>query len=65
MGARTAEGGQLCDHAGIVIEGLYTLGSPQKGRLYESVAVPELRDQAARLASRLLADFESGGLGSE
>jgi uncharacterized NAD(P)/FAD-binding protein YdhS len=65
IGASTAEGGQLCDHAGIVIEGLYTLGSPQKGRLYESVAVPELRDQAARLASRLLADFESGGLGSE
>jgi hypothetical protein len=34
--------------------GLHTLGSTQKGRLYESVAVPELRGQAADLAAHLL-----------
>jgi len=43
IGAYTAEGGYICNREGEVISGLYTLGSTQKGRLYESVAVPELR----------------------
>jgi hypothetical protein len=34
------------------------LGSTQKGRLYESIAVPELRGQAADLATRLLVDLK-------
>jgi uncharacterized NAD(P)/FAD-binding protein YdhS len=55
IGAYTAEGGHICNREGEVISGLYTLGSTQKGRLYESVAVPELRGQAADLAARLLA----------
>jgi uncharacterized NAD(P)/FAD-binding protein YdhS len=55
MGAYTAEGGYICNREGQVISGLYTLGSTQKGRLYESVAVPELRGQAADLAAHLLA----------
>jgi uncharacterized NAD(P)/FAD-binding protein YdhS len=55
MGANTAQGGRICNQAGEVIEGLYTLGSLQKGRLYESIAVPELRSQAATLAGLLLA----------
>lgn len=54
MGASTVEGGAVCDWEGNVIENLYTLGSTQKGRLYESIAVPELRGQAADLAARLL-----------
>ena len=57
VGASTGEGGIIRNQAGEVIEGLYTLGSTQKGRLYESIAVPELRSQAADLAARLLADF--------
>lgn len=56
LGASTAEGGQICNQEGYVINGLYTLGSTQKGRLYESIAVPELRGQAADLATRLLDD---------
>jgi len=55
IGAYTAEGGYICNREGQVISGLYTLGSTQKGRLYESVAVPELRGQAADLAAHLLA----------
>jgi uncharacterized NAD(P)/FAD-binding protein YdhS len=55
IGAYTAEGGYICNREGQVISGLYTLGSTQKGRLYESVAVPELRRQAADLAAHLLA----------
>ena len=57
MGASTVEGGQICNQEGRAINGLYTLGSTQKGRLYESIAVPELRGQAADLAARLLKDL--------
>jgi uncharacterized NAD(P)/FAD-binding protein YdhS len=60
LGANTAEGGQICNQEGRIIDGLYTLGSTQKGRLYESIAVPELRGQAADLAARLLADLTEG-----
>lgn len=58
MGASTAAGGLIRNQAGEVINRLYTLGSTQKGRLYETIAVPELRGQAADLAARLLADFD-------
>jgi hypothetical protein len=51
----SAEGGYICNREGQVISGLYTLGSTHKGRLYESVAVPELRGQAGDLAAHLLA----------
>ena len=57
MGANTVQGGRVCDEAGEVIQGLYTLGSLQKGRLYESIAVPELRSQAAALAGLLRAEI--------
>jgi uncharacterized NAD(P)/FAD-binding protein YdhS len=57
MGASTAEGGQVRNQAGEIVPHLYTLGSTQKGRLYESIAVPELRGQAADLAARLMADL--------
>lgn len=40
-----------CDHR--VAENLYAIGSPLTGQLWESVAVPELRDQAATIAGRL------------
>jgi uncharacterized NAD(P)/FAD-binding protein YdhS len=58
MGANTADGGLIRNPAGEIIHGLYTLGSTQRGRLYESIAVPELRGQAADLAIRLLKDFD-------
>lgn len=58
MGADTAEGGLVRNGTGAVIKHFYTLGSTQKGRLYESIAVPELRVQAANLAAHMLADFE-------
>jgi uncharacterized NAD(P)/FAD-binding protein YdhS len=57
MGISTAEGGLLRNQAGEAIHHLYTLGSTQKGRLYESIAVPELRGQAAALAVRLLTEL--------
>ena len=36
-----------------VADNLYTLGSLLTGQLWETIAVPELRDQAARIARRL------------
>ncbi|HXI69948.1 MAG TPA: FAD-dependent oxidoreductase [Verrucomicrobiae bacterium] len=58
MGASTAEGGLIRNQTGNIINGLYTLGSTQKGRLYETIAVPELRGQAADLATRLLEELD-------
>lgn len=40
------------------VPNLYTLGSPQKGRLLETTAVPELRVQAEALARRLCRDLD-------
>ncbi len=54
MGAHTCDGEQVCNRAGEPIPYLYILGSPQKGRLYESVAVPELRGQAAAVSKHIL-----------
>ncbi|WP_228124898.1 FAD/NAD(P)-binding protein [Candidatus Methylospira mobilis] len=54
--------GLMADADGALIGGdgetsnkLYTLGPPQKGMLWESTAVPELRVQAMKLADVLLA----------
>jgi uncharacterized NAD(P)/FAD-binding protein YdhS len=56
IGAYTGDGGLIRNQSGAAVDGLYTLGSTQKGRLYESIAVPELRGQAATLATRILAE---------
>ena len=58
LGLDTADGGAVIDVAGKVSQRLFTLGSPQKGRLMETTAVPELRVQARDLALRLLAQSE-------
>ena len=54
LGLKTAADGALIDAAGTASERLYTLGPPQKGMLWETTAVPEVRVQAARLAALLL-----------
>jgi uncharacterized NAD(P)/FAD-binding protein YdhS len=65
IGARCAQDGRLIDRTGEPIEGLYTLGSPRMGLLYESIAVPELRGQAAALAKCILRnDKRQRGAGS-
>ena len=57
LGSRCDAHGALLDAAGAVQPGLHTLGSPRKGQLWESIAVPELRLQARDLAQRLLASL--------
>ncbi len=54
LGLDTAASGALIDAAGRASSWLYTLGSTCLGRDFESVAVPELRQQAARLAQAWL-----------
>ena len=45
--------GEVVDGAGEVVPGLFAVGPPRKGTLWESTAVPEIRTQAAQVARRL------------
>ena len=53
LGIDAAEDGAVIDAAGSTSDVLYTLGPPFKGRLWESIAVPEIRVQIAELAAGL------------
>jgi uncharacterized NAD(P)/FAD-binding protein YdhS len=55
LGLDTADDGALLDHGGRPSEILFTIGPARKGALWETTAVPELREQARNLAARLLA----------
>jgi len=46
--------GRLLDPTGAIAAGMYAVGPPRKGALWESIAVPEIRDQAAQLAQHLV-----------
>lgn len=46
--------GAMLDGSGIANDRLFTLGPPLRGQLYETTAIPEIRGQAARLASCLV-----------
>ncbi|WP_350027942.1 FAD/NAD(P)-binding protein [Methylovulum psychrotolerans] len=59
LGLDVAADGALIDAGGKVSKQLFTLGPPQKGRLWETTAVPELRGQAEKLARLLLAAGEA------
>jgi uncharacterized NAD(P)/FAD-binding protein YdhS len=54
LGFNVAPSGALIGSDGMVSERLFTLGPPKKGMLWETTAVPEIRGQAAQLATRLL-----------
>ncbi len=60
LGLDVAADGALFDVNGTASRRLFTLGSPQKGRLMETTAVPELRVQARDLAARLRRQEEDG-----
>ncbi len=55
IGWPTAPDGALLDAAGRPSPGLFTLGPPRRGDLWESTAIPEIRGQARDLAQRLRA----------
>ena len=55
MGVDTdAVSGQVRDVAGSPVAGLFTVGPLRRGTLWESTAVPEIRDQAEQLATLLV-----------
>jgi len=54
LGLDVAHDGALVSGDGNPSHCLFTLGPPQKGILWETTAVPEIRGQAARLAALLL-----------
>lgn len=56
LGLATDLDGRVMDRLGIPSGTIWTLGSARRGRLWESTAVPELREQAAALAARLVND---------
>ena len=47
------ETGLVLDANGESLSPIYALGALRKGRLWETIAVPEIRDQATQLAGRL------------
>jgi len=54
LGVETSEDGRLLGADGQPVDGLWTLGPLRRPALWESTAIPEIREQAAALA-RLLA----------
>ncbi|HEX4471605.1 MAG TPA: FAD/NAD(P)-binding protein [Nocardioides sp.] len=53
LGLRT-EGGRLVDSVGSTGAPIWTLGSVRRGELYESTAIPEIRSQAAQIATAVV-----------
>lgn len=58
FGLATNAKGALINATGQASPTLFTIGPPMKGHLWETTAVPELRVQAAALASTLLEQLE-------
>lgn len=53
LGIATAADGAVVDGTGVPVPGLLTLGASRIGELWESIAIPELRVQARRIAERI------------
>ncbi|BAQ59856.1 hydroxyacylglutathione hydrolase [Geminocystis sp. NIES-3708] len=54
LGIHTASNGAVISADGQVSSLIYTIGTPRKGDLWETIAVPELRQQALSLAQIIL-----------
>ena len=59
MGISTAANGALKDARGAASEALYTLGPTRLGDLWETIGVPDIREQAMALAIELLSGLEN------
>lgn len=54
LGIQADADGALLDASGEASGRIFTLGPPLRGQLYETTAIPEIRDQATALAARVL-----------
>jgi uncharacterized NAD(P)/FAD-binding protein YdhS len=59
LGLKTASDGAVVDADGMSDGRLWALGALRRGSLYESTAIPELREQAATIAEQLVARMVS------
>jgi uncharacterized NAD(P)/FAD-binding protein YdhS len=64
LGIETDEAGRVLDKNGNISPGLYTLGPLRIGQLWESIAIPEIRIQAAELTKLLIKEHEETQLRS-
>lgn len=55
LGIDSTRAGEVIGAEGAVVPGLYVVGPPRKGTLWESTAIPEIRMQAAEVAQAVLA----------
>ncbi|GAA3055164.1 FAD/NAD(P)-binding protein [Pseudonocardia yunnanensis] len=53
LGVACTESGELLDGHGAVVLGVYTLGPPSRATAWDAMSVPEIRNQAARLAAHI------------
>lgn len=60
LGLDAAEDGALIDARGLASNVIYVVGPARKGRLWESTAVPEIRQQIAELSSLLAGGCRRG-----
>lgn len=55
LGLDSSPAGEVIGADGVIVDGLYAVGPPRKGTLWESTAIPEIRTQAAEVARSILA----------
>jgi uncharacterized NAD(P)/FAD-binding protein YdhS len=60
LGLDVDDHGALLDYQGNASQTLFAIGPTRKGRNWETTAVPEIRQQAAALATHLARVVESG-----
>ena len=54
LGIDATPDGRVLSRAGVASDVLFTLGPPLRGLWYETTAIPEIREQAAALASQIV-----------
>jgi uncharacterized NAD(P)/FAD-binding protein YdhS len=64
MGVRTVDG-RLLDSAGSTQAPIWAIGALRRGELWESTAIPEIRDQAERVAQAILRETGRDELGPQ
>jgi uncharacterized NAD(P)/FAD-binding protein YdhS len=56
LGLQCRQDGSLVDKEGNTSTCLYTLGATRRGMVWESTAVPEIREQAKKLSGTLISN---------
>lgn len=61
LGIDTLDGGEVVGETGRAVPGMYAVGPPRKGTLWESTAIPEIRTQAAQVADGIIGRLSYAG----